>query len=68
MMKVTTITLEVDNGKTKQKFSYLSQGKKINPLYQTYARLVKGDAIVVENENSTELWYKRLGHMSEKRL
>jgi transposase InsO family protein len=46
----------------------LAKGKKISSLYKTDARLVKGDAVVVENENSTELWHKRLGHMSEKGL
>ena len=46
----------------------LAKGKKINTLYKTAARLVKGDAIVVENENSNELWHKKLGHMSEKGL
>jgi hypothetical protein len=46
----------------------LARGKKINTLYKTDGRLVKGDAIVVENENSIELWNKRLGHMSEKGL
>jgi hypothetical protein len=46
----------------------LAGEKKINTLYQTAARLVKGDAIVVDNEISTELWHKRLGHMSEKGL
>ena len=44
----------------------LAKGKKINTLYKTIARLVKGDAIVVVNENSTKLWHKRLGHTSEK--
>jgi len=53
---------------TLQRFSYFSQGKKINTLYKTEARLVKGDVNVVENETSTELWHKRLGHMSEKGL
>ena len=46
----------------------LARGKKISTLYMTDARLVKGDAVVVENENSTELWHKRLGHMNEKGL
>jgi hypothetical protein len=46
----------------------LARGKKINTLYKTEARLVKGDVNVVENETSTELWHKRLGHMSEKGL
>jgi hypothetical protein len=41
---------------TLQRFSYFSQGKKINTLYKTEARLVKGDVNVVENETSTELW------------
>jgi len=46
----------------------LASGKKINTLYKTEARLVKGGVSVVENETSTELWHKRLGHMSEKGL
>jgi len=45
-----------------------ARGKKINTLYKTEARLVKGDANVVENENSTKLWHKRLGYMSENGL
>jgi transposase InsO family protein len=46
----------------------LARGKKINTLYKTEARLVKEDVNFVENETSTELWHKRLGHMSEKGL
>jgi hypothetical protein len=46
----------------------LARGKKINTLYKIEAKLVKGDVNVVENETSTELWHKRLGHMSEKGL
>jgi hypothetical protein len=46
----------------------LARGKKINTLYKTETRLVKGDVNVVENETSTELWHKRFGHMSEKGL
>jgi hypothetical protein len=46
----------------------LAKGKKINTLYKTEARLVNGDVNVIENETSTELWHKRLGHMSEKGL
>jgi hypothetical protein len=46
----------------------LARGNKINTLYKTEARLVKGDVNVVENETSTELWHKRLGHMSEEGL
>jgi hypothetical protein len=38
----------------------LARGKKINTLYKTKARLVKGDVNVVENETSTELWHKRI--------
>jgi hypothetical protein len=33
----------------------LARGKKINTLYKTETRLVKGDVNVVENETSTEL-------------
>jgi len=46
----------------------LDRRKKMNTLYKTEARLVKGDINVVENETSTELWHKRLGHISEKGL
>jgi transposase InsO family protein len=46
----------------------LARGKKINTLYKTETRLVKGDVNVVENKTSTELWHKRLGHMSENGL
>ena len=46
----------------------IAREKKINTLYKTDGRLLKGDAIVVENENSIELWHKRLGHMSENGL
>ena len=31
-------------------------------------RLVKGEVNIIENEASNELWHKRLGHISEKRL
>jgi hypothetical protein len=46
----------------------LTRGKKINTLYKTEARLAKGDVNIGENETSTELWHKRLGHMNEKGL
>ncbi|RVW91276.1 Retrovirus-related Pol polyprotein from transposon TNT 1-94 [Vitis vinifera] len=36
--------------------------------YKTKARLVKGEVNIVENEASTELWHKRLSHISEKGL
>ena len=45
-----------------------ARGKINNTLYNTEARLVKGEVNIVENEASTELWHKRLGHMSEKGL
>ena len=44
----------------------LARGKKNNTLYKTEARLVTGEVNIVENEASTELWHKRLGHMNEK--
>ena len=49
-------------------FIVLVRGKKNNTLYKIEARLVQGKVNIVENEASTELWHKRLGHMSEKRL
>ena len=49
-------------------FLVLARGKKNNTLYKIEARLVKGEVNIVENEASTELWHKRLGHISEKGL
>ena len=46
----------------------LARGKKNNNFYKTEVRLVKGEVNIVENEASTELWHKRLGHISEKGL
>ena len=46
----------------------LVRGKKNNTLYKTEARLVKEEVNIVENEASTKLWHKQLGHMSEKGL
>nr|CAN77981.1 hypothetical protein VITISV_043416 [Vitis vinifera] len=43
-------------------------GEEKNTLYKTKARLVKGEVNIVENEASTELWHKRLSHISEKGL
>ena len=46
----------------------LAREKKNNTLYKIEAKLIKAEANIVENETSTELWHKRLGHISEKRL
>ncbi|RVW94374.1 Retrovirus-related Pol polyprotein from transposon TNT 1-94 [Vitis vinifera] len=42
-------------------------GRKTIPL-QDRNETSQGKVNIVENEASTELWHKRLGHMSEKRL
>ena len=46
----------------------LAKGKKNNTLHKTEARLVKRDVNIVENEASTKLCHKQLGHISEKGL
>lgn len=52
------------------KISFLvASGKKINTLYKTDARFIRGDVIAIaKNEIYTELWHKKLVHISENGL
>ena len=67
MMRATIVTLERVSGSL-LRVLLLARGKKNNTLYKTETRLVKGEVNIIENEASTELWHKRLGHISEKGL
>jgi ABC-type transport system involved in cytochrome c biogenesis ATPase subunit len=44
----------------------VARGSKQGCLYVTKAKLCNDVLTVAENETAAELWYKRLGHMSEK--
>ncbi|KAF7113203.1 hypothetical protein RHSIM_RhsimUnG0150200 [Rhododendron simsii] len=44
----------------------VARGKKSSTLYLMQAKLSKGEVNAIGDEASTELWHKRLGHMSEK--
>ena len=46
----------------------VARGKKERNLYFMQAKLCEGLVNVVEEEKCTELWHKRLGHMSPKGL
>lgn len=37
-------------------------------LYKIDTKLINGDMNVIENDISIEIWYKKLGHLSEKEL
>lgn len=45
-----------------------ASGRKINTLYKTNERFIKGGIIFIENEIFIKLWHKKLGHISEKGL
>lgn len=46
----------------------LTKGKKNISLYLTETKLCRGEVNTTRKEVPTELWHKRLGHMSEKGL
>ena len=46
----------------------IAKGKKDTSLYIIKAKLCRGEVNATRKEVSTELWHKRLGHMSEKGL
>ncbi|KAL5821663.1 hypothetical protein ACOSQ3_023545 [Xanthoceras sorbifolium] len=46
----------------------IAKGKKDTSLYHTEAKLCRGEVNTTRKEVPTELWHKRLGHMSEKGL
>lgn len=46
-----------------------AQGKKLKTnLYLLQASIANDDVILVEKQNSTELWHKRLSHISANGL
>lgn len=46
----------------------VAKGKKTCSLYTVQAKICKGVVNTLENDSSTDLWHRRLGHMSEKGL
>ena len=46
----------------------VAKGKKTCSLYTMQAKICKGVVNTLENDSSTDLWHRRLGHMSEKGL
>ena len=46
----------------------VANGKKTCSLYTMQAKIYKGVVNTLENDSSTDLWHRRLGHMSEKGL
>ena len=43
----------------------VAKGKKTCSLYTMQAKICKGVVNTLENDSSTNLWHRRLGHMSE---
>ena len=46
----------------------VAKGNKTCSLYTMQAKICKGVVNTLENDSSTDLWHRRLGHMSEKGL
>ena len=46
----------------------VAKGKKTCSLYTMQAKICKGVVNTLENDLSTDLWHRRLGHMSENGL
>ncbi|GJS33328.1 retrovirus-related pol polyprotein from transposon TNT 1-94 [Tanacetum coccineum] len=44
----------------------VARGKRESKLYMTHPKISKSIVNAVDNGDMTELWHKRLGHMSEK--
>ncbi|GJS69001.1 putative RNA-directed DNA polymerase [Tanacetum coccineum] len=44
----------------------VARGKRESKLYMTHPKISKSIFNAVDNDDMTELWHKRLGHMSEK--
>ncbi|GJU87269.1 retrovirus-related pol polyprotein from transposon TNT 1-94 [Tanacetum coccineum] len=45
----------------------VARGKRESKLYMTHPKISKSIVNAIDNDDMTELWHKRLGHMSEKR-
>ncbi|GJW74762.1 putative RNA-directed DNA polymerase [Tanacetum coccineum] len=44
----------------------VAKGKRESKLYMTHPKISKSIVNAIDNDDMTELWHKRLGHMSEK--
>ncbi|KAL6531552.1 hypothetical protein OROMI_027915 [Orobanche minor] len=44
----------------------VGRGKKEEKLYVTHSKVTINSVNTIDNNDATELWHKRLGHMSEK--
>ncbi|GKE71302.1 retrovirus-related pol polyprotein from transposon TNT 1-94, partial [Tanacetum coccineum] len=44
----------------------VARGKRKSKLYMTHPKISKSIVNAIDNDDMTELWHKRLGHMSEK--
>ncbi|GKF53280.1 retrovirus-related pol polyprotein from transposon TNT 1-94 [Tanacetum coccineum] len=44
----------------------VARGKRESKLYMTHPKISKSIVNAINNDDMTELWHKRLGHMSEK--
>ncbi|XP_048234354.1 uncharacterized protein LOC125370936 [Ricinus communis] len=44
----------------------VARGKRCSKLYMTHPKIFKDRVNIVVNTDMTDLWHKRLGHMSEK--
>ncbi|KAL6327382.1 hypothetical protein AAG906_019072 [Vitis piasezkii] len=66
MIRATT-TISMENGSS-QGSLVVAKGKKTCSLYTVQAKISKGVVNTLENDSSTDLWHRRLGHMSEKGL
>ncbi|GKC14812.1 ribosomal protein L7Ae/L30e/S12e/Gadd45 [Tanacetum coccineum] len=44
----------------------VARGKRESKLYMTHPKISKSIVNAIDNDDMTELWHKRLGHMSEK--
>ncbi|GKC95660.1 putative RNA-directed DNA polymerase [Tanacetum coccineum] len=44
----------------------VARGKRESKLYMTHPKISKSIFNAIDNDDMTELWHKRLGHMSEK--
>ena len=46
----------------------IEKGVAHGTLYRTNAEICQGELNAAHEENSADLWHKRIGHMSEKGL
>jgi hypothetical protein len=46
----------------------VAKGKSCCLLYKTHMKVHRDELFAVEDSSSPNLWHRRLGHMSEKRV